>query len=197
MKLDEEILKRYLDKYLVFIASDSLRNPLFTEIEKSYKAGLEKAEEDFDMNFMPDLTAINYMQEMAFTQLKGVIDGMKNKLQADVQQMVIEQLPLSTIKERIKEIVDVYIARANSVMTTESTRAYNIGAHQGALNTGLKLKKEWVTQPYKNPNSPCPVCKSMDGKSVMLYEHFVDKDGKQHLSPPIHPNCRCRIVYHA
>ena len=81
--------------------------------------------------------------------------------------------------------------RAETIMNTELAFAYNRGAHDGVLRSisrGYMNRCEmvWTTA---GAIRTCPRCLEINGKVV----GFTDEAGVQ--LPPLHPRCRCAIIY--
>ena len=56
---------------------------------------------------------------------------------------------------------------------------------RGELKREVKVR--WVA---RRDEKTCPICSSLDGQTWNLDE--LDSHG--FMQPPIHPNCRCRLV---
>jgi hypothetical protein len=91
--------------------------------------------------------------------------------------------------------------RGLRIARTETAFAYNYGALDAvreAKSQGLiraeRIEKEYVTA---GDERTCPFCSELDEQSVGLEETFpgVTKRLPNVLTPPVHPNCRCVIVY--
>ncbi len=86
--------------------------------------------------------------------------------------------------------------QARTIARTELARAQNLGAMEGyrqAVEAGAfpeGVVRVWVTA----QEDACKVCKLMNGVRVEgLTEPFTTLAGPA-LTPPAHPNCRCRLV---
>jgi HK97 family phage portal protein len=93
---------------------------------------------------------------------------------------------------------------AQRVARTETIWAWNEGAVQGYIQSGVVEKKEWLSS---GDSRSCDFCPTLDGKVISIEANFFDKGsnydvGERSLSftyedvshPPLHPNCRCTIV---
>lgn len=103
---------------------------------------------------------------------------------------------------RAEKLLGAYRARlldtqARTIARTELARASNLGALEGyrqAVEAGAfpeGVVREWVTA---HDERLCRVCGPLNGVRVEgLEERFATLVGPV-LTPPAHPNCRCRMV---
>lgn len=87
--------------------------------------------------------------------------------------------------------------RAMMIARTEMAFAYNHGNDESirqAQSEGLigDVVKIWSTA---DDERVCSRCGPMDGKEVGMNDYFVDSSGHRVLKPPLHPHCRCGIIY--
>jgi len=107
------------------------------------------------------------------------------------------------IRKRIQEIYDDLTSwQAERIARTETIWAWNEGAQQGYIQSGLVEKKQWVSS---GDARSCDYCLSMDGRIVGIRDCFFQRGTEHPLGglkfdyediehPPLHPNCRCTIV---
>lgn len=107
-------------------------------------------------------------------------------------------------QEAIQDKFNLYDEnRAEMIARTEMIRASNMGARISYEVFGIK-EMTWLDT---DDNRTCPICKTMDGKTVAVGQPFAAlgetieaADGSQYISyetvevPPVHPNCRCTIL---
>ena len=91
----------------------------------------------------------------------------------------------------------VHRHRAMRIARTELAFAYNYGADQAvveAQKAGLmgRVLREFSTSLDERV---CPICGPMDGKRVEQGVPFTLPDGRQIMRPPVHPHCRCSILF--
>ena len=92
---------------------------------------------------------------------------------------------------------------AERIARTESIWAWNEGAMQGYIQTGMVESKQWVSS---GDDRTCDFCLEMDGRIVGISENYFDMGSPIEVSgqtlnldyediahPPIHCNCRCTI----
>lgn len=110
------------------------------------------------------------------------------------------------LRKRVEEIYDGEATRNRSIVIarTETIWAWNEGAVQGYIQSGLVEKKQWVSS--GDPRS-CDYCLDMDGKIIGIEGYFFEKGGMLEVAgntlnfdyedvghPPLHAQCRCTIV---
>lgn len=160
-------------------------------IKKQFLDGLEDAGKELDRNFLPNEKSINFLSDYTFENVKGMNDETAEKLRKELSQAIINKESVPQIKERVKNVFDVGDARIKAIARTESNRALNQGRLEGAKQSGLSLKKKWVSH---IDDRTSPVCKALDGKIVELDEKFVYQN-KEFDTCPGHVNCRSRVVF--
>ena len=117
---------------------------------------------------------------------------------------------ISQVRNRILAVYDTLTKeRANLIARSEVLRANNLASLEGYKQSGVVVKKQWLTA---KDERTCPFCMSMDGKVVGISANYFDKNAvldlhdengnpiKMDLSysdvaaPPLHPQCRCTIL---
>lgn len=110
---------------------------------------------------------------------------------------------LSADKAREKSLY--YAGRQNrqrgyTIARTELAHGYNKGEYlaiKDAQRRGYlgRMEKIWCTA---DDERVCPTCGPMDGKRIALDAEFnfnTKLDNWTRLTPPLHPNCRCAVLY--
>ena len=87
--------------------------------------------------------------------------------------------------------------RAETIARTELAFAYNRGAHESvrqAVANGLmgRCEKVWETA---GTQITCGRCIELNGKVVGFDDKFFDSKFDLGETPPLHPRCRCVIIY--
>lgn len=87
--------------------------------------------------------------------------------------------------------------RAEMIAHTELAFAYNRGAHESvrqAMSNGLmgRCEKVWTTA---GTNRVCGRCMDFSGTVVGFEDKFFNSSVTDGQTPPLHPRCRCVIVY--
>lgn len=91
-------------------------------------------------------------------------------------------------------------ARGYLIARTELAFGYNKGEYlaiKQAQEKGYlgRMVKVWCTA---DDERQCPTCGAMDGKVVALddeFDFYTKLDNRTRLTPPLHPNCRCGLIY--
>ncbi len=87
--------------------------------------------------------------------------------------------------------------RAEMIAHTELSFAYNRGTHESvrqAMSNGLmgRCEKVWTTA---GTNRVCGRCMDLSGTVVGFEDKFFNSSVTDGQTPPLHPRCRCVIVY--
>jgi len=191
----QAVVERLVRQYENVFDLEQMRPLIGNLIQKEYYKGIEQSEVAFNRNFMPDQKAVGFMQKYAFDNIKGLHGEMKDKLRKALSEGIMNREDMKQLATRIQDVMKITKERAELISRTESVRAYNAGHYQGAVDSGLTLRKQWSSQPEKDEHNPCPVCAAMDGQTVEMKEQFTTPDGKTLYLPPAHPRCKCRAIY--
>jgi hypothetical protein len=155
------------------------------------------------MNFIPDERKLDFLQNYVTNNLKFHTDEIGNDLRQEISRGILNGETTKTIISRVKKVFDdkKYSNRIKTVLRTETLRANNTGALDGAERSGLKLKK-WLDVMMDEFTSD--ICKKENrkygspDKAIPLDQEFIVKvDNKtvRGLSPPFHVNCRTVIRF--
>ena len=162
-----------------------------TSMIKFYDIGIDKAEQQFDLNFTRDGDRLKLMENYTVNNIKDMNDDMQNKIRQEVTRGVVNLESVDKVKERIMKVVDVSKERAKMIARTELNRAENVGHIDGARQSELDLKKEWDAHLDARTS---PVCDYLNGQVKELDEKFKYQ-GKEFDAPPAHPNCRSTLRF--
>ena len=78
-------------------------------------------------------------------------------------------------------------ARALMIARTEAAIAHNSGQLAAAIDSGVVEYKQWQV----SDSEVCDDCEENDEEIVAVGDTFSSGDDR----PPLHPNCRCTLVY--
>ena len=112
---------------------------------------------------------------------------------------------LLDLRRRVETVFEgLSVYGAERIARTETIWAWNEGAVQGYIQSGLVEKKQWVSS---GDQRSCDFCLDMDGKIIGVSANYFDKGDKYEVNekeldfeyedvahPPIHCMCRCCIV---
>jgi len=132
------------------------------------------------------------------------VDGATNTtlkdLRAILRKAQKEEWSIYQTQMAIQDKFKIYSeSRAEIIARTEMVRASNMGARISYEVFGVK-EMSWLDT---DDNRTCPICKEMDGKTVVVGQPFAvagDEIAGVRVSysvvevPPIHPKCRCTII---
>jgi SPP1 gp7 family putative phage head morphogenesis protein len=80
--------------------------------------------------------------------------------------------------------------RAELIVRTEATNAYNAHAHDGLVEAVAEDPDFLMRWDAANDSRLCPLCRELDGKTAPVDGDF----GRGVKHPPLHPNCRCALT---
>lgn len=128
---------------------------------------------------------------------KRFYDNVKEQLRKDHPRMSVESIEKKAHEAAIKYADKQMQQRAKTIALTEKARAYEYGrfAHTKQLIEEGVLppqKKIWYTTRNENV---CSKCRALHGKSVAMDEYFLDDASNPIFLPPLHPRCKCCIMY--
>lgn len=134
-----------------------------------------------------DRATMEFCEETNATAVGNLKDTIR-KLRELLKHGLEEGKAVALLAREVKRIF-ADPARAYRIAATESARAVNAGALLNAKESGLKLKKEWISS-----GGSCRRCQNLDGVQKGLDEPFViDGTGPyaRVMHPPLHPHCIC------
>ena len=139
--------------------------------------------------------------------IKSILSTQRKKLREALAEGIAEGEGIPKLRKRLMEKYGDDITRyeATVIARTETIWAWNEGAVQGYIQSGVVTKKEWLTA---NDERTCQWCSEMDGTVVGVEGDFFDKGetfrgsdgGLLHFDyenighPPLHCQCRCTII---
>lgn len=177
--------------FKTYMAGLVTREAVKSQIIKFFDKGMDKAEINFNLNFVRNPIKINFLTDYTFDLITGMTDEIAADLKLELKRAILNAESITKIKERVEKVMDVAETRAIKIARTELNRAMNEGHNEGARQTGLKLKKEWHAHIDARTSK---ICRALDGQQVQLNDKFKYKD-MEFLLPPAHPNCRSRVIY--
>ena len=180
---------------------------------KGLKKGIKSNLPEEHKGFFTDLwqnVIVQYLNYKGLAQLvKDITDTTKEQIRRYLQKGITEGL---TLNETIKNLKTAGITnfRAELIARTETAKAANTGSVVGAISTGLRTNKIWIST-LDNRTRIIPRDKSdhyhMNGVQVPIDEKFevptldnmgfewMDYPGDFHASAGNVCNCRCTIGY--
>ncbi len=134
-----------------------------------------------------------------------IIDTDAKKLRKSLAAGMEANENIAELRQRIMQEYDsMEKYRAVAIARTETIWAWNEGAVQGYIQSGLVEKKQWVSS--GDPRT-CDWCTDMDGQIISVEGSYFDKGDDYNVAgaildfaydsiehPPLHPLCRCTIV---
>jgi SPP1 gp7 family putative phage head morphogenesis protein len=188
-ELNQDVIKRIKEIVAVGISKELVQKVIIN----AFMDGMDTAERELDMNFLPDRRAIDFLKDYTFDNIVDMTEELKNDLRAELERGVMNGEGITKLKERVKSVFNTTDARAFAIARTETNRASNAGRMAGYMQSGMKGKFEWVSVMDDRTSA---ICKRMNGKRVKPGEKFVDSvTGWSGIQPPAHVNCRSDFVF--
>jgi SPP1 gp7 family putative phage head morphogenesis protein len=162
-------------------------------IKFQFNFGWDKSEKQIDQNVPMNNKAVEFLQDHTFENIKDMTKEVANDLKAELSRGIINGEGITKLKARVTKVFDVGKNRAEMIARTETNRAENNGKLLAMKNSGLEMKKQWLTH---EDDRTSDICKRLDGQTVDLDSDFVDgKTGWSGQSPPSHVNCRSTMLF--
>lgn len=139
--------------------------------------------------------------------------GSVNSTNSDVAKRLRKSLTMGmelneTVPDLRKRVIGVFDKlekySAERIARTETIWAWNEGAVQGYIQSGVVEKKQWLSA---EDSRSCDFCPRMNGKTISIEATYFNKGDKFAVGekelifvyedvghPPLHPSCRCTIV---
>lgn len=132
--------------------------------------------------------ALRAARDNAYELIKRVDDTTREAVRQAVSAFV--ETPGMTIRD-VMDMLPFDERRAQTVATTEITRAYSNGDRMAGEELAeqfpdVRIIKTWFTN---NDDVVCGICGPLDGKTVDFQDLF--DEGNDVAEPPAHVNCRC------
>lgn len=213
-----DVISVLLDRAFVLFRGEQFRGIVERFIRRNYAKGMNAEEVTLKLttNVSTDERKINLMTENVVSEIDGVMNDLNRKLQESIREGILNNESPSKIKKRIQLLLNPtekrkyefasgrkmnWSERLDVITRTESNRAQNQG-HMDTFNqSGLKGKK-WIS--IHPDERLCPICSkagNMYDKAAAIpvddeFKVTVPKYGVfRFQAPPIHVNCRCRIMF--
>jgi len=135
-----------------------------------------------------------YEAQKVIRQTIGLTPKEQQAVLRMLDALVEEGVPRGTIFAQTLKYADQLLKlRAERIERTELAKAYNWSSHETMKDL---IRRGLIKEPIRvwetaGDNRVCSVCSGNDGIKVKMEEAFPTG----HSMPPIHPNCRCTIVY--
>jgi hypothetical protein len=155
-----------------------------------------------------ELVILQYLERMGLSQLAAdITETTREQLRAILLQQAENNLTTSQVMTLI-EARGLPRWRGELIARTETSHAANVGAMVGALDTGLKCRKEWISaQDNRTRREPRDQTDHlhMNGVQVEMDDNFQvpSKIGTTAMLHPGQPgapanqvcNCRCSVAF--
>jgi len=142
-KVEGKGLNEILDKVVSLLSASAVRDIAYNVIKSNFLNGWEEAEKQMDRNFVPDWTAIDYIADYTFENIKDITDDVADDLRGELQRSFMGGEGINAIKKRVEKVFDVASNRAEMIARTETSRAASFGKLGAWKASGLDAKK-WL-----------------------------------------------------
>ena len=185
--IDTNFIKRITE----LLSLSKLKAAVDGMVKANFFKGLESVEEKLDRNFLPNQSAINFIQDYTFDNVKGMNEELRNDLRQELQRGLMNGEGVPALSKRVSSVMKVGKVRADAIARTESNRAETAGSIDAMRQSGLKVNKTVLATIDDRTSA---ICKYLNGKTIGLNEKFSYK-GEQFDHNPFHVNCRSTLTY--
>ena len=190
----DEFVKRWLENHggqLITLISEETRQAIRNVLSYCHSEGMTAKE--IAQAIRPTI-GLNARQATANLRYR---EHVKQTLLRDNPRMSEETANNRAQAAALKYAGKQHRYRADMIAQTELAFAYNRGAHESirqAVNNGLmgRCEKVWSTA---GTNRVCGRCRDLSGKVVGFDDKFFNSRFDLGETPPLHPRCRCVIIY--
>lgn len=170
-----------------------LVNPTRDALQESLEFGGRNAlgQMDVEVNFdQLDPNVMDWLNSNALRHATSVTGTVKEELITRLMAGVEQGLSAREIADSFSEFFDSQSQwRALRIARTEVISGYAEGALAGYRQSGLVKMKQWLTAGEDGRTDVDCLMNEAQG-AIPLDSTFPSG----HISPPLHPNCRCRLV---
>lgn len=193
IKSEKKALDDLIKQLAGILTVDVLKKVTEDFVRTQFLEGWDQAEKEIDRNFIPDESAIKFISDYTFDNVKGMTDDIANKLKGELSRGLMEGEGINELKARVSKVFDVGEVRAEMISRTEATRSQNAGRFIAYKTSGEKGKRKYDAH---IDNRTSPLCRRLDGQIVDFDKPFKDPNGEwEGFYPPAHVNCRSSWVF--
>jgi SPP1 gp7 family putative phage head morphogenesis protein len=187
-------------KYLApnaLVNHPNLRKNIFETLQDAARRGVRTATNQtlalFGQPAIKEVVLASKYKSFIKNRIKNLVKGLDQNTKKIMANSLVKGVEMGWSRSRIqkellKDIPALAVARAKTIVHTETTAIYSYMAEKTAVMNGLK-DKVWITM---GDNKVCPFCESNQAQgTVPLNEVFSSGN----VQPPAHPNCRCVVEY--
>lgn len=161
-----------------------------------------------DLTFDPiNPKVMNALEKHRFGSITGITDTMAKKIRKSLAEGMAANESKVELRKRIQAIYgDAIKYNAERIARTETIWAWNEGAVQGYIQSGIVTRKKWVST---GDDRTCEFCPEMDGRTISVEGSYFEKGGEGLIGnlgglinfyyedvehPPLHVHCRCGVM---
>jgi hypothetical protein len=163
------------------------------ELDDVYGSGLTEGLRLTDMSVSTEQVnerALAWARERAASMVTMIEGNTRDMLRATVASAIEEGWSAARLADEVAESPAFNADRAMTIARTEIVAANNAGnldGYKDARDSGVKMKKEWITAGDDLVSEGCQ--ENEDAGPIDLDDDFPSGDD----APPAHPSCRCAV----
>lgn len=161
-------------------------------IKSEFDSGWESSEKKIDQNISFNPSALKFIQDYTFDNIKALNEEVANDLKAELQRGIINGEGITKLTTRVDKVFNKGKNRAEMIARTETNRADNQGKLLAMKGSGIPMKKRWLTHEDDRTSA---ICTRLDDQTIGINEDFKDSSGWTGQAPPSHVNCRSTILF--
>lgn len=151
-----------------------------------------------------DEQVATWLDTTAAMRITDMSASTKRMLSALIQQAHAEGMSIPNVVNHVrKTFTEMSVLRATRIARTEIIAASNYGSLEGAIATGLPLKKRWLVAPFDGRSRDSHLDAGLAAQRPGLKETFTVGPKSSAMLYPGDPsgpaeeviNCRCTIIY--
>lgn len=161
------------------------------------------AEEEFFDPMNPKV--MNALERQRIGSVQSTNSDIAKRLRKTLTEGLEASETIPILRKRVEGVFEgLERYSAARIARTETIWAWNEGAVQGYIQSGIVEKKQWLSAA---DDRSCDFCPQMDGKTISVEAYYFEKGSKFEVGdrslsfvyedvghPPLHCNCRCTIV---
>jgi len=191
------ISNRTLEKYKQFFNQQEYKQKISDKFKKEFQKGIEQIEKQLNRNILVSTSKLEEVIDFAFNNINDMSEELINKLRKEITMSLMNNEPLTKLKERVKKQFDLSKIRTETIVRTEIQRIFGTGSFEAAKQSGIDFNK--YVSIHKDDRTS-KTCLELDRKygtkqqAIPIDEHFKTSEG-EFLHEPFHVNCRSVTLF--
>lgn len=211
------VVSTLLSRVFALFSGEQFRGVVDRFVRRNYAKGMEAEEVKLKLRFnvTPCEEKLKLMTENVQSEVNGVMSDLERQLQESIREGILNNEPPTMLKKRVQLLMNPtkklkhefasgrkmnWQNRIEMITRTEANRAQNQGHFDAFKESGLSGKK-WIS--VHPDDRLCPICSKAGNmydkeNPIPIDDEFnitVAKARYRFQKPPIHVNCRCRLMF--